>query len=82
MTRYGVLLKPWLEPLDRLSRFYLLYFVDLKDDGTSALTAVMSPLSAVGELIILGLSYTKYPGRFGECFLKHNYFWMTVLDGG
>ena len=33
--------------------------------GTSVLTAVMSPLSNVGELISLGLWYTMYPESFG-----------------
>lgn len=33
--------------------------------GTSALTAVMSPLSTVEELICLALRYRMYPGSFG-----------------
>jgi len=53
----------------------------------SVMTAMMSPLSTVGKLIFLGLWYIMYPGSFGganvlaECLLKHDDFWLTVLDG-
>jgi len=56
--------------------------------GTSVLTAVMSPLSNVGELISLGLMVHNVSWEFwwgsvlGECLLEHDYFWVTVLNGG
>ena len=52
------------------------------------LTAVISPLSTVRELVNLGLWYTLYPGSFGgggvlgECLMEPNGFWVAVLNDG
>ena len=59
-----VLLNPCTVVISVSQSLFALY-LGMRRCGTSALSAVMSPLSTVGELINLGLWYTMYPRSFG-----------------
>ena len=48
---------------------------------TSVLTAVMSSLSTVGELVNLALWYTMYPGSFGGGAFLVNVSWSMKIFG-
>ena len=48
----------------RVSKSLFAVYLGVGTCGTSALTAAVSPLSTIGEFIILGLLYTMYPGSF------------------
>ena len=49
--------------------------------GTSALTAVMSPLSTVGELDNLALWYAMYAGSFGGGAFLVSVSWSMMVYG-
>jgi len=64
---------------DSLSLFAV--YLRMETCGTSALTAVMSPLSTVEELVNLVLWYTMYPGSFGGGAFLVNVSWSMKIFG-